>query len=154
MRVAPSSGPCSGLSKPARGPRVSDPAEMGKGGIALSIFLSLFFLVGCGPIFFVLFFIVFAIVTLGPVAVVADVPEWLVWLPATLAAVATLLVSFIFGPSAVLGAKEKMLIRRAEVKRAREDLADRGHQRSPNPDGERLREELRREREARKHRRD
>ena len=127
---------------------------MGKGGIALSIFMSLFFLVGCGPIFFVLFFLLFAIVTLGPVALVADVPDWLFWLPASLAAVATLLVSFIFGPSVVLGAKERILTRRAEVKRAKEDLGESEHQRSSNPDGERLREELRREREARKRRRD
>ena len=133
---------------------MSSPAEMGKGGVALSIFLSLFFLVGCGPVFFVLFFIIFAIVTIGPVALVFDVPDWLVLIPAALAAVATIVVAFLFGPSAVLGAKEKMLIRRAEVKRAKEDLADRGHQRSPNPDGERLREELRREREARKRKSD
>ena len=133
---------------------------MGKGGIALSLFLSLFFLVGCGPIFFVLFFLVFAVVILGPVALVADVPEWLVWFPAALAAVGTLLVSFIFGPSVVLNVKEKALTRRAEVKRAKEDLGEsKAHrspkaQQSPNPDGDRLREELRREREERKRKRD
>ena len=125
------------------------PPEMGKGGIALSIFLSLFFLFSCGPIFFVLLFLVFLV----PLALIPGVPDWIALLPAALAGGATLLISFFFGPSAVLQAKEKMLIRRAEVKRAREDLADETDPRprpGPNPDGERLREELRREREARK----
>ena len=122
---------------------------MGKGGIALSIFLSLFFLFSCGPIFFVLLFLVFLL----PLALIPGVPDWIALLPAALAGGATLLISFLFGPSAVLRAKEKMLIRRAEVKRAREDLTDELEPRprsGPNPDGERLREELRREREARK----
>ena len=125
--------------------------NFGKGGVALSIFLSLFFLFGCGPFLFLLLLLVFGLLIIGPVALTIGAPDWLIWLPAALAAVATLLVSFIFGPSVILDVKEKALVRRAKVKRAEEDLADDGH--APNPDGARLREELRREREARKRKR-
>ena len=103
---------------------MSSTVKMGKGGAFASIFLSLFFLLGCGPVFFVLLFIVFAILIVGPVASTVGAPDWLIWLPAALAAVATLFVSFVFGPAVILEVKEKALVRRAEVKRAREDLAD------------------------------
>ena len=123
---------------------MSDTGKMGKGGTVASVFISLFFLVGCGPVVFVLLFIVFAILIVGPVAFTVGAPDWLIWLPAALAVVTTLLVSFVFGPAVIFEVKEKALVRRAEVKRAREDLADED---APNPDGVRLREELRRERE-------
>lgn len=111
----------------------------------------------CGPLLFVLVLVLFSLLILGPLALTVGVPDWLIWLPVLLAAAATVLVALVGGFGAILDAKEKALVRRAEVKRAKRELGGPQQERrrgSPNPDGERLREELRRERDARKHNRD
>ena len=101
-----------------------DAVRMGKGGAVASIFVALGVLGCCGPVVFGLLFILFGLIILGPLALTVGVPDWLIWLPVALAAVTTVLVAIFGGAGAVLDAKEKALIRRAEVKRAKDELAE------------------------------
>ena len=114
-------------------------------------------LVWCGPFVFLMIALVVFALLLIPTSLLGigadDWPGWLIAIVAIIALILTVLVLISVSAGKVQDQKDKQLIRDAEVQRAKRELGEpTGRQRGPNPDGERLREELRREREERRKR--
>ena len=82
-------------------------------------------IIACGPVVFVLIFVLLALVLFLPLSLLGlGLPDWLFWIVAIIAAVVTVLVIIQIASGQVRERREKELIRKAEVRRAKKELGE------------------------------